>query len=91
MLPITAATNSGISAGCINSMFAATNNFNDISAQELLADVSNLSFDSFARNTMSNKNNLAIKPSDTEATISNFVDLQVNYVANFYYVSFSHL
>ena len=72
-------------------MFAATNNFNDIGAQKLLADVSNLSFDCLARNTMSNKHNLAVKPSNAKATVSNFVDLQVNYVADFYYVSFSHL
>jgi hypothetical protein len=75
MLPITAAANSGISARCINSMFTATNNFNYISAQKLLADVGDFGLDCFARNTMANEHNLAIKPSNAEATVSNFVDL----------------
>jgi hypothetical protein len=72
-------------------MFAAANNFNNISTQKLLANVSNLGLYRFARNTMSNKHNLAVKPSNAEATVSYLVDLQVNYVADFNYVSFSHL
>jgi hypothetical protein len=91
MLPITAAANSGISAWGIDSMFAAINNFNYICAQKLLANVGNLSFDCFARNAMPNEHNLAVIPSDAKATVSNLVDLQVNYVADFNYVNFSHL
>ena len=42
---------------------------------KLLADVGDFGLDCFARNTMANEHNLAIKPSNAEATVSNFVDL----------------
>jgi hypothetical protein len=90
MLPIAPTTCSGIRARCINSMFAATYNFNNIGPQKLFANVSDFCLNSFTRNSVSNKNHLAVVSSNAKSTISYFVDLQVNYITDPYNVSFSH-
>jgi hypothetical protein len=90
VLPIAATTSTGICARCGDSMLATADYFDYICPQKLLTDVGYLCFNGLTWNGMPNKNNLAVVSSNAETAISYFVDLQVNYVANFYYISFSH-
>jgi hypothetical protein len=71
-------------------MLTAVYYFNYIGPQKLLANVGYLCFDCLAGNCMSHKHDLAVVSSYTESTISYFVDLQGDYVANLYHISFSH-
>jgi hypothetical protein len=86
MLPIATSTSACVSTGRDNSMFAAINDLNNIGTQKFLTNVGNFSLNVFARDSMTYKHDLSFVASYAESAVSYFVDMQLNNIANFYYV-----